>query len=87
MLAAINMALVYAGNASRGTGRFVLEAGCPARWMPLVVGVTAWAPAVCLLIVTDRLPRPDPADVAARTARRPMGGEARRARLPRSSPL
>lgn len=77
-LALITMCLVYAGNASRGMGSLALQAGCSPRWMPLVVGASAWAPACALLLLTEAAPRPTALDVAARTKRGAMGPAARR---------
>ena len=72
MLAVSTLFLVYAGNASRGVGRWVLDMGCPARAMPLVVGAAAWLPAIALVVLTDRLPRPSDADICARSVRGTM---------------
>ena len=81
LLAVIQLGLVYAGNASRGSASVMLSLGCPPRWMPLAVGVVAWVPSAFLLLITDRAPRPSAADVAARCERGTMPPSARRAFL------
>uniref|UniRef100_A0A7S3SFW2 Uncharacterized protein n=1 Tax=Emiliania huxleyi TaxID=2903 RepID=A0A7S3SFW2_EMIHU len=82
-VALATLCLIYAGNASRGAGSAFLSAGVSPAAMPLAVGACALTPSAALLLLLDRAPRPSAADVAARTARRPMGGEARRAFLRR----
>lgn len=77
MLAVTTLCLVLAGNASRGVANHALNIGCPAQTMPLLVGAIAWVPAVGLLVLTDRSPRPSAADIAARCARGTMSSEAR----------
>ena len=77
MLAVVTLCLVYAGNASRGTGSLALSLGCDPRWMPLVVGALAWVPSALLLVLTDSAPRPSASDVAARCERGTMSSAAR----------
>ena len=83
LIAISSMCLAYAGNASRGLGRAVLDAGCSPEAMPILVGTVAWVPACGLLLILDRAPRPSAADVAERSRRAPMDFRAKRAFLTR----
>lgn len=72
LLASISASLVFAGTVSRASADVLLRMGCPARFMPLLLGAGAFLVAAFLLVLTARAPPPNRADVAARSARTPM---------------
>eukprot|EP00435_Cladocopium_sp_Y103_P023344 s762_g5.t1 len=72
LLASISASLVFAGTVSRASAAMLLRMGCPARFMPLLLGAGAFLVAAFLLVLTARAPPPNRADVAARSARTPM---------------
>ena len=75
--AGLSMSYIVASGAVKTVGRWVLMAGVPELWMPFVTGLV-FAPVFVLACVgLSCLPRPSPADRAARTERAPMGPAAR----------
>ena len=81
LLATMNFSYIYAGNASRGTGQLLLDAGLTPRSMPAVVGLTFCVLSSVLLLCGSRIPPPSAYDVANRAKRVAMPSKQRNAFL------
>jgi hypothetical protein len=74
----LSISYIVASGAVKSVGAAALARGVPTAWMPAAVGA-AFFPLFALAAWSlSILPPPDPADVAARTARAPMDRAARR---------
>lgn len=81
LLATMNFFYIYAGNASRGTGQLMLDAGLTARVMPAVVGLIFCPLSSLLLWYASKIPPPSAYDVQNRSKRVAMPSEQRNAFL------
>ena len=78
---------IFASGFVKSTGSWVMvEAGQNHFWMPFVTGALFIVPLVGAAWLLDRTPPPDHLDRAARSERKPMTGEERRAFLQKFLP-
>src|SRR5262249_42945210 len=74
---------VVASGAVKSVGVLLLNAGIGEAWMPAATGALFLPVFFAAVYGLSLMPPPSPADVAARTARAPMGAGGRRA-VPRA---
>ncbi len=75
--AGLSASYIVASGAVKSVGKWWLLAGVSESWMPVVTGL-CFAPSFLIAVwLLRQLPPPNAEDEAARTVRRPMGGEER----------
>jgi hypothetical protein len=84
--AGLSCAYVVASGAVKSIGSSLLGAGVSESWMPALTGLLFLPIFLAAVWGLSLIPRPSPADVAARTEREPMSGPERRAFLRRFFP-
>src|SRR5205823_9074791 len=81
LMIGLSCSYILSSGAVKDIGRELLRAGVSEWWMPALTGLM-FLPAFLLAVaLLHRLPPPDAADVAARSARTPMDRRQRRAFL------
>lgn len=73
------VSFIVSSGVVKTVGRWVLEAGVPEAWMPVVVGAVFFLPLLLFVGLLAQIPPPSARDEALRTRRVPMGKRARRA--------
>jgi hypothetical protein len=87
LLAGLSVSFIVASGLVKDVGRWLMDAyGVAEAAMPVATGALFLLPFLGFVWLLDRLPEPDPEDVAARVARTPMSGPERRAFLRRFLP-
>lgn len=78
----LSSTFIFAAGFVKSVGSWVmLDCGKTQFWMPFTTGALFIVPLVGVAWLLDRTPPPDASDLAARSERRPMTGEERRAFL------
>ena len=84
---ALSSTFIFASGFVKSVGSWVMvEGGQSPLWMPFVTGVLFIVPLVGVAWLLDRTPPPDQPDRAARSERRPMTGDERKAFLQKFLP-
>jgi len=87
LAAGLCASFIVADGFSKSVGSELLAAGVPAAWMPAAAGALFLPPLMATIWMLGRVPPPDAADVAARSARSTLDRPARRALLRRHAPV
>jgi Family of unknown function (DUF5690) len=79
LTAGLCVSFIVAGGVTKSVGAYLLEGGLTEAWMPFCAGMLFVPPLLLFAWMLSRIPAPSVADVAARSARAPMGASERRA--------
>ena len=74
----LSASYILASGVVKGIGKQLMNAGVPEFWMPFAVGACFAIPMAVFVYLLASLPPPTDEDIAARTKREPMDGEARK---------
>ena len=77
LLAGLSCSYIVASSSVKVVGSWIMNSGVSEFWMPFAVGGLFLLPFLLSVWLLNQLPEPTPEDVAARTARQPMGSNAR----------
>jgi hypothetical protein len=77
LAAGLCASFIIADGATKSAGAGLLQAGVSEYWMPVMTGLLFFPPLLLFTWMLTRIPRPSPADVAARSERAPMDGAQR----------
>lgn len=83
LTAGLCTSFILADGVTKSVGAWLLSRGVSEEWMPAAAGLIFLAPLAACVAMLARVPPPSGGDVAARTARPPMGAAERRAFLAR----
>lgn len=76
---AMAVSFIFAGGFTRSVAKWLMvEWSVSEKWMPFTTGLLFCLPIALFIYLLERIPAPDNADVAERTERAPMKGDARR---------
>lgn len=78
MTAGLCASFILASGVVKSVGALLLAQGVPEAWMPVAAGAVFALPLVGCVLLLERVPPPDAADVAARRERAPMTAADRR---------
>jgi hypothetical protein len=76
---AMAVSFIFAGGFTRSVAKWLMvEWSVSEKWMPFTTGLLFCLPIALLIYLLERIPAPDNADIAERTERAPMKGDARK---------
>lgn len=76
--AAMAVSFIFAGGFTRSVALWLKDSwGVPEQWLAFTTGLVFVAPLLIFMFLLERIPAPDPGDIAERTVRQPMTKEQR----------
>lgn len=76
---AMAVSFIFAGGFTRSVAKWLMvEWSVSEKWMPFTTGLLFCLPIALFIYLLERVPAPDNADIAERTERTPMKGDARK---------
>lgn len=76
---AMAVSFIFAGGFTRSVAKWLMvEWSVKENWMPFTTGLLFCLPLALFIFLLERIPAPDNADIAERTERAPMKGDARK---------
>lgn len=77
--AGLSVSFIFSAGFVKSVGAYIMQHwGTSDYWMPFLTGIVFLPPLVLFMWLLDQLPPPSPADVAARSARKPMNKQQRK---------